>query len=126
MQITALRVTVVYAISRDENPWSILEWCEDDSTEAMSIYQLTEGSGDCGYLMHRGVVSRGSKPTTTGRWEHSSILWRVGDIAQLKALFGGVCHLTELLAWSLDDLLKLYCGSQLQDSSEKTYPSHRF
>lgn len=122
VRISGLRATIVYPIATDENPWTIvewIEWIEDNKTELMSIYQIAEDSGICGYLMHLGVVSPISKSMDISRWEHCCIVWKVADITQLKALFGGVRHIMELLSWSLNDILKLYCESQVQDCSEE-------
>lgn len=123
-RITAIRATVVYAISGNESPWSILEWIENNNTEAMAIYQIAD-SGFCGYLMHLNVFLPSSETADirpSRCLQHCFVNWKIANITQLKTLFGGVRHLMELLTWSVDDLCRLYCENQLQDCSEERYP----
>ena len=113
-EISGFRASVIYSLTDDDSAWPVLEWREGTDTEVLAILYVDDDDAEvCSWLMHYGVgQGKGTK-----RWQKSWISWSVGEIGHLKSLFGAARHLLGVLGWSVDDILKLYCKRDLENTS---------
>lgn len=119
--VTGVRATVIYSLKNDDCAWTVTEWTEGDDRKGMAIFQFDEKSALYSSLMHcgEGVVDNEDRVM---RWERCSVTWRIGNISDLKRLFGAAQHILGMLEWSVVDILKLYCESNPAECSDQTYP----
>lgn len=117
--VTGVRATVIYSLKNDDCAWSVVEWTEGDDGEGMAIFQFDEKSAVYSFLMHcgEGIIDN---EDCVRRWERCSVTWRIGDISDLKRLFGAAQHILGILEWSVVDILKLYCESNPGECSDQT------
>jgi hypothetical protein len=114
--ITGLRTTVFYLL-RDDWPIRVIEWTEKDM-EGIALFEVDEKSGVCSSLTHYGSGRLDSQ--SAQRWEKCAVTWSALDLPHLKTLFGAAQSLLEVLEWSVEDILNLYCKSNPPEASKET------
>lgn len=115
--ITGLRATVFYILTGN-SPIPVLEWTERDA-EGMALFKFDESRGVCSFVIHYGTGY--SEAKCPRRWKRSAIIWNVVDTGHLKDLLGASQGMLEIMEWSVDDILNLYCKSRPPKVSNETY-----
>jgi hypothetical protein len=112
-RVARFRASIIFSLTNDECAWPVVEWKEEDDTEAIAIFYVDETapSDVCSWLMHygRGILEDSKEGM---RWEKTSIAWSVGDMDHLKSLFKAAQHLLGILKWPTEDMLRLYCKTE--------------
>lgn len=112
-RVTRFRASIIFSLTNDDCAWPVVEWKEEDDTEAIAIFYVDETapSDVCSWLMHygRGILENSKECM---RWEKTSITWSVGDMDHLKSLFKAAQHLLGILKWPTEDMLRLYCKTE--------------
>jgi hypothetical protein len=114
-RITGLRAREFYLLN-DNLPIPMLEWTESDAVEGLALFKVDEKSGVCSFLMHYG-------PRTSEHFtpvHNYALTWNVLNIQHLKTLFGASQSMLGVLEWSAEDILNLYCRSNLPEASKET------
>lgn len=120
--VTRFRASIIYSLTNDDCAWPVVEWTENDDTEAIAIFYIDEEAPSevCSWLMHYGVGIVGDSPKSL-RWEKTYISWCVGDMEHLRSLFEAAQQLLGVLKWSVKDMLQLYCKRDLSNLSKEEY-----
>jgi hypothetical protein len=118
----ALRATAVYMLNNDDNMWPVVEWIEIDGTARLAIFHFDDLTGpeNGSWLMHSGLSDDGDG------WRQSQVDWNIADIEHLQILFRAVQHVSEVLEWSVEDAMKLYCRIPSDNNSDKEYILRKF
>jgi hypothetical protein len=121
-RMTALRVTMMYALKNTAGAWPVVEWQEEDGTEVIAIFHFDdlEDPSTCSWLKHVGR----RYSLAERRWMENSIAWNVATLAHLKTLFIAAQHTLGVLEWSVADAIALYCQSSPKECSKDEYASH--
>lgn len=120
-QIIALRASTIYWFTDDDASWTVIEWVEEGDIRSLAIFhfedvdELEQGS----WLMHSGIQAVST--TENKNWKNSRIDWNVADVSHLKILFGVVQHIADILQWSVEDAMKLYCKQETEEVSDPEY-----
>ena len=113
-----LVVSVFYPFGRNDHCWPVVQWTEDEDTEALAIFEVDLVTNVCSWIIHRGV-----RVDNESEWNEASIVWNVTNIGQLKALFHASQHLLGILEWSSADSHKIYCEGNFVNCSQEEYVS---
>ena len=105
--ITGFLSTVIYALENDLCFWPIVQWRESNGVEGMAIF-LFEGTHNdkISWMIHRATP----QPTEQGNtWQNAKITWRVRDMEAMKSLCYAAMHFDNVLSWTPEQTLNLYC-----------------
>ena len=109
IKIQSFVSTVIYALETDLCYWPIIQWRETNGSEGMMIFLLEGADNDkVSWIMHRG------QPQGSAEWSRSKVAWRVRDTESLKSLCYAAMHFENVLSWTPEEIVNLYCHVQPQ------------
>jgi len=112
--LIAVRATAVCMLGDEESIWPVVEWIEHDGTARLAIFQFDDETKQVSWIMHSGMPTDDSNS-----WQQSRVDWNVASTEDLKILFRVTRHVLEVLEWSVEDAIKLYCQVPSETTSEE-------
>ena len=111
--ITGFLSTVIYALENDLCFWPIVQWRESNGVQGMAIF-LFEGQNNdkVSWMLHRALPSGEQGGQHGNGWQGSKVTWRVRDIEDIKSICYAAMHFENVLSWTPEETLNLYCHVQ--------------
>lgn len=122
-RITGLRVSVAFSFMNDDMICVMVEWRERSGADILAIFDVNAVDPNrCSYILHYGFDAN-LNAQDQFRWNRTSILWNLAEMADLQTLLEAAQHVLGILQMPRSDLEVLYGGDQKQNCSKKEYLS---
>ena len=97
----------------------LVEWKEDNNTDALAIFLIDDEMepGVCNWLVHR------ARSRSDGSWNILSTSWSIAGVGHLKALFEGARHMLGILELPTLDVIYLCCTNERKNYTEDAFTS---
>ena len=110
-RITRFRSSVVYALISHDIYCPVIEWIENDDTEVVAFFNVGS-QNEYSWLAHyQKVTCEGGQR----RFSKTYVKFCAEEMGYLKVLFEAAEHLSGVLAWDTNDILRLYCRLEPQE-----------
>ena len=119
MNLTGLRANPLYLFSDDEKVYPVIEWSESDKSSSVAIFHFENQKKHCERCSASWIIH--SFVNTAQDQEKSRLSWSVSHISHISLLFVLAQHLCQVLRWSDQDMLDIYCDRNLTDCELPEY-----
>jgi len=110
-RITRFRSSAVYALISHDIYCPVIEWIENDDTEVVAFFNIGS-ENEYSWLAHyQKVTCEGGQR----RFSKTYVKFCAEEMGYLKVLFEAAEHLSGVLAWDTNDILRLYCRLEPQE-----------